>query len=63
MLDYHKFNVGVNVCWIQGVFWLGPVAPNHRRTCFGWDRWHLSIAKHNINSKTQLITTPNFAPF
>ena len=22
------------------VFWLGPPAPNHRRTCFGWDPQH-----------------------
>ena len=43
------------------VFWLGPPAPNHRRTCFGWDPQHLRcwdkvlvLGSDSKNSKTHL---------
>ena len=38
MLDSRRALVGTPGTKPQAhVLWLGPPAPNHRRTCFGWD--------------------------
>ena len=57
MLDSRRVLVGAPSTKPQThVFWLGPPAPNHRRTCFGWDpqqryKTHLklSMCSHNCS--------------